>query len=84
VRRTKEWWARLDEHERAALVSLERDASKYAHGSPYYPDDCVECTCCGNPSLGNTCPTCRGTIDELIAKANGGAGAEAGEKEEER
>ena len=73
MRRTKEWWARLDKYERGYLVYLERVQHKYYSGGGYLPDDCSECSGCSQPMLGGggLCATCGGRLDALIAKANG-------------
>ena len=71
MRRTKEWWARLDKYERSELVSLER-AEGYGGRSAYIPDDCSECGYCSTPHLGSgLCPLCLKRLIELIAKADG-------------
>ena len=68
MKRTKEWWARLEKHERSELVYLEQ---AHSGPTPYYPDDCVQCGGCGCPSMGGLCPLCGNRLDELIAIANG-------------
>lgn len=70
MRRTREWWARLEPEERSELVWLERAQS---HSTSYYPDDCVECGGCGCPSRMGLCRDCDARLEELLAKANGGA-----------
>jgi hypothetical protein len=73
VKRTKEWWARLDKDERCQLVMLERDANHYGGLGGYLPDDCGECPHCSYPALGGgLCRDCRNELFVLLAKANGG------------
>ena len=75
MRRTKEWWARLDKWERSTLVYLER--AEYGGGGygggGYLPDDCSECSGCSQPMLGGggLCSRCGDQLEELIAKGNG-------------
>ena len=74
MRRTKEWWARLDKWERSTLVYLER--AEYGGGGygggGYLPDDCSECGGCSQPTLGiGLCSSCGNRLEELIAKGNG-------------
>lgn len=73
MRRTKEWWRRLDKWERAELVALERADSRVGSGgSAYLPDDCSECGHCSTPHLGyGLCPLCSSRLEQLIQKANG-------------
>lgn len=73
MRRSSEWWHRLDKYERRRLVELERSGSGPYGGGGYLPEDCTECQGCGQPQLGaGLCRHCRREIDRLIAKANGG------------
>lgn len=72
MKRTKQWWAVLTKYERRELVYLER-GDRHSSYSSYYPDDCVECGSCGNPSLGSgLCPLCRNRLTDLLDKANQG------------
>lgn len=73
MRRTKEWWARLDEYERSTLVYLERAQYRYYGGGGYLPDDCSECSGCSEPMMGSggLCTHCSGRLEQLIAKGNG-------------
>ena len=73
MRRTKEWWARLDKVERSCLVYLERAQYKYYSGGGYLPDDCSECSGCSQPMLGGggLCSYCGDQLTTLIAKGNG-------------
>lgn len=72
MRRTKEWWARLTAQERKELVWMEKYNNTYGRMGGYYPDDCSECTACGNAMLGSgMCPWCRNRCQELVDKANG-------------
>ena len=68
-RRTKEWWAQLDPHERRRLAELQFSRSGRYGG--YLPDDCSECSGCGNPMLGTgMCRDCYNEYAFLVAKAN--------------
>jgi len=72
MKRTKEWWARLNKWERRRLVNIERrqQGSGYSAGG-YLPDDCSECGGCGSPMLGcGLCPHCSAEYDRLLKKAN--------------
>jgi len=70
MRRTKEWWARLNPHERAYLVYFERYQGKGGR-SAYLPDDCSECGVCGCPTLGSSpCEDCSDRYDKLIKKGD--------------
>ena len=76
MRRTKEWWARLDKYERSYLVYLERRQHK-GGSSPYYPDDCSECGGCGLPMVGGgfgLCSECGDQWEALVAKGDGEVG----------
>ena len=69
MRRTREWWSRLDSQERSELHWLERGRSSL---NPYIPDDCSECGNCGIPHLGyGLCPLCLDRKIKLIRKGNG-------------
>ena len=69
MRRTREWWAQLNQWERSELVALER-ADKYGGRSAYLPDDCSECGNCSTPHLGyGLCPLCSRRLEWLIQKA---------------
>ena len=63
MRRTKAWWASLDEGERIFLVNAERDADKGGQCA-YLPGDCSECGVCGQPCLGYG--PCKSCLDEMI------------------
>jgi len=72
MRRTKEFWARLDKDERSCLVYLERNRNKYGGMGGYLPDDCSECVACGTAMLGSgMCPHCSNDYEKLIAKGEG-------------
>ena len=72
MKRTKEWWACLNELERSELVMLERGARQPRRYSVYIPDGCSACGYCGTPHLGSgLCPLCSERLDDLIQKANG-------------
>jgi len=73
MKRTKEWWARLDKHERSHLVYLERHAVGSGYGNGYLPDDCSECPACGTPVLGTGwCHNCYLAWKSYVDKANKG------------
>ena len=72
-RRKKQWWAALDEWERDWLVRAERDQKKFSSygAGGYLPDDCSECTVCGEPQLGSgMCRYCGNLMTTIIAKAD--------------
>lgn len=72
MKRTKEWWARLNELERSELVMLERGARRPRQYSVYIPTGCSACGYCGTPHLGSgLCPLCSERLDDLIRKASG-------------
>ena len=73
MRRTKEWWARLNKEERSTLVYFERHQYEYYGGGGYLPDDCSECSGCGQPMVGGggLCSSCYDNLEKLIAKGNG-------------
>jgi len=71
VKRTKEWWARLDKDERSHLVYLERHQNEMSYGSSYLPDDVGECPACGQFSNYGLCKECWKSLEEYIAKGNG-------------
>lgn len=73
MRRTKKWWACLTPDERSELVYLERAANKSSGigSSPYMPDDCGECTRCGQPTTAyDLCPNCLGELIRICNKAD--------------
>lgn len=70
MRRTREWWTRLTKGERIYLIAYEKVMAKcggVGSRSAYYPDDCVACPMCGNPTLGYC--ECDKEADRIIAKA---------------
>lgn len=73
MRRTKEWWASLDKWERTWLVHAEYSQHKgggYGAGG-YLPDDCSECSICGQAQLGSgACSACLGVMERIIDKAD--------------
>ena len=72
MRRTKEFWSRLNKQERSYLVYIERNANKGTCMGGYLPDDCSECNVCGNAQLGSgTCMHCLNDWNELIKKGEG-------------
>lgn len=72
MRRTKAWWAALDECERVVLVSMERGNSGSGYGAGgYLPDDCSECKACGQPMLGcGWCQSCCNEHTRICEKAD--------------
>jgi hypothetical protein len=68
------------EEERQELKDLERYSKQRPKHSPYYPDDCTECNCCGNPAqpllmavssarrLGHLCDHCDDRLSFLRGK----------------
>ena len=71
-RRTKQWWAALDEPERSWLVRIEREnwGSGYGAGG-YLPDDCSECSGCGQPMFGSGwCSDCYTKWRRITEKGN--------------
>lgn len=73
MRRTKEWWAALEKWERVWLVHAERWQHKYGgYGvGGYLPDDCSECSICGQAQLGSgACAYCLGEMGRIISKAD--------------
>ena len=67
MRRTKEWWARLEPWERSWLVNMER-ASTYA--GEYLPEDASLCPGCGDPVTGGMCARCNALYDDIMEKAD--------------
>lgn len=71
MKRNKTWWKRLNRQERSELVQLERANNKYSGLGGMLPDDCGECTYCGNPCIGGgLCPYDLNRLIELENKAN--------------
>jgi len=69
MRRTKQWWEILSKDERARLVYLERSNNKIGSHSAYLPDDCTECTSCGQPVMGDgLCKNCSIELLMLTSK----------------
>lgn len=72
MKRTKQWWAKLDKDERARLVWLEKYSNHYYSNDGYLPDDCSECSGCGDPCMGSgLCIHCLNEIQRIVDKANG-------------
>lgn len=73
MKRTKEWWANLEKWERVWLVGAEYNRHRgggYGAGG-YLPDDCSECSICGEPQLGSgACIACLEKMDRIINKAD--------------
>jgi hypothetical protein len=71
MKRSKEWWGRLNEDERATLVYMEQVKNKIYH-SAYIPDDCCECPVCSVPHMGwGLCTACNKTYLRILNKACG-------------
>ena len=71
MRRTKEWWARLTKEERSEIVYIERQQYKSYRGGGYLPDDCGECSVCGEVMFGTgLCTYCGHRYEELLSKAD--------------
>jgi len=69
MKRTSEWWAGLEEHERKELVALERNQCH--RGSSWnLPAGFSECTHCSYPTSSSLCAFCRERLDEIVEKAN--------------
>lgn len=69
MKRTKEWWAGLEKWERQWLVSAEYSEKRgggYGAGG-YLPDDCSECSICGEPGA---CSHCLEEMERIISKAD--------------
>jgi len=70
MRRTKEWWNKLNESERHYIWWYERLQSKNRRSS-YLPVDTSVCSICGNPTLGiSPCSECMREYYKIIDKAN--------------
>ena len=71
---TKECFARLEPEERAHFMYLQTRPT-YSYGSAYLPEDCSECTACGQPMLGHGgfCPACYADYRRYYDKAMGEA-----------
>lgn len=73
MRRTKEWWATLEKWERIWLVHAEYWQNKGGGygGGGYLPDDCSECSICGQAQLGSgACGACMEQMGRIIDKAD--------------
>lgn len=71
MKRNKDWWARLESHERSLLVQLERANKKFGVRGGCIPDDMSECTYCGQPHMSyGICISCESDLDKIINKAN--------------
>lgn len=72
MRRTKEWWRRLSDDERALLIALERaNAAGTGSGSAYLPEGFADCPFCSTPThWGGLCSMCNARLDGLIQKAS--------------
>ena len=70
MKRTKEWWAKLNINERSLLALFERLA-KRSYQTPYYPDDCWMCGFCGDPTIvAGLCVTCSNDYEFILDKAD--------------
>lgn len=71
MRRTKEFYRRLEEWERSEIDALEKNKFRWSAGFNI-PDDCVECGHCSTPHVGTgLCQICARRLDYLIAKGEG-------------
>lgn len=70
MKRTKEWWARLNESERKHLVRLEKcqNCDRYR---AYHPYNAGECPACGQLDSFGLCNYCSEQLRHYIAKGNG-------------
>ena len=70
MRRTKQWWAALEDWERAVLVGMER--AQYHSGSGWnLPDGYSDCGWCSTPTGGGgLCFHCLLELDRIISKAD--------------
>jgi hypothetical protein len=64
---TKLNWNNLTKEERIEYMKIQMSTTRLIRRS-YLPDDCGECTCCGQPSLGIYCPHCLHRWQELRNK----------------
>lgn len=72
MKRDKKFWSRLNKEERSEFVRLERAGNQYGSMGGYLPDDCSECTNCGNPTTGfGLCNDCLDRIIYLTDKVEG-------------
>lgn len=74
MRRTREFWARLEPDERSLLVLMDRSRPYGSMGGGgYLPDDCSECTFCGQPMFGGGrwCSYCGNRYDAIVRKGEG-------------
>ena len=69
MKRDKAWWGRLTEDERWSLWHYEHDSAGV--GCAYLPEDCYECSGCGNPSMSGMCKQCSDDFQRILDKANG-------------
>lgn len=72
MKRTKEWWSQFTKEERSYIVFFERyqDGSAGLGGGGYLPDDCGECSVCGNPVwLYSPCNSCIERYSKIMEKA---------------
>jgi hypothetical protein len=70
MKRNKEWWDKYTKQERHFIYHFERNINKYNQMGGYLPDDCSECTNCGEPMLGSgvCCMHCFNDYDKLISR----------------
>ena len=72
--RDKAFWRRLTKAERRELVAIQTaPRSGNMGGGGYLPDDCSECTYCGEPKMGypGLCTHCYGRWEALMTKGRG-------------
>ncbi len=60
-------WNNLTKEERAEYMRIQMGGQRLHH-STYLPDDCGECSCCGQPGLGSYCSHCLARWQELHSK----------------
>lgn len=60
-------WNNLTKEERAEYMRIQMSGQRLIR-SAYLPDDCGECSCCGQPALGSYCLSCLSRWKELRLK----------------
>ena len=72
MRRTKDWWAALDQQERREVVNLERADAQGSRGTGWnLPPGYNDCPFCSTPSGGGLCRYCLRRLIALLRKADG-------------
>ena len=69
-RKSKLNWNNLTKEERAEYMRIQMSGQRLTR-SAYLPDDCGECSCCGQPGLGSYCGHCLKRWQELRNKLEG-------------